>query len=37
MRAQMAVSVLKNAGYEARFLNDNVAFLKDQPICCFKE
>ncbi len=37
MRAQMAYSVLKNAGYEARFLNDNVAFLKDQPICCFKE
>lgn len=37
MRAQMAHSVLKNAGYDARFLNDNVAFLKNQPICCFKE
>ena len=37
MRAQMAYSALKNAGYKARFLNDNVAFLKKQPICCFKE
>ena len=37
MRAQMAYAVLKNAGYKARFLNDNVAFLNDQPICCFKE
>ena len=37
MRAQMAYSVLINAGYKARFLNDKVAFIKDQPICCFKE
>ena len=36
-RAQMAHSVLKNAGYKARFLNDKVAFIKEQPICCFKE
>ena len=37
VRAQMAQSVLKNAGYKSRFLNDKVAFLKSQPICCFKE
>ena len=37
MRAQMAYSVLKNAGYITRFLNDKVAFIKNQPICCFKE
>jgi rhodanese-related sulfurtransferase len=37
MRAQMAYSSLKNAGYNARFLNDKVAFIKDQPVCCFKE
>ena len=37
MRAQMAYAALKNAGYKARFLNDNVAFIKKQPICCFKE
>lgn len=37
VRAQMAYSVLKNAGYQARFLNDNVAFIKETPICCFKE
>ena len=37
MRAQMAYSALKNAGYNTRFLNDKVAFIKNQPICCFKE
>ena len=37
MRAQMAYSALKNAGYKARFLNDKIAFIKNQPICCFKE
>jgi rhodanese-related sulfurtransferase len=37
MRAQMAYSALKNAGYKARFLNDKVAFIKNQPVCCFKE
>ena len=37
MRAQMAYSALKNAGYKARFLNDKIAFIKDRPICCFKE
>jgi rhodanese-related sulfurtransferase len=36
-RAQMAYSVLKNAGYQARFLNDKVAFIKELPVCCFKE
>lgn len=37
MRAQMAYSVLKDAGFKARFLNDKIAFIKEQPICCFKE
>ena len=37
MRAQMAQAVLKNAGYTSRFLNDKVAFINSQPICCFKE
>lgn len=37
MRAQMAHSELKNAGFNTRFLNDNIAFLKDKPVCCFKE
>lgn len=37
MRAQMAYSVLKDAGYKTRFLNDKIAFIKEQPICCFKE
>lgn len=37
MRAQMAYNVLQNAGYQSRFLADKVAFIEDQPICCFKE
>ena len=37
MRAQMAHSVLKNAGYKSRFLNDKLAFIEKRPICCFKE
>ncbi len=37
MRAQMAYSVLKNAGYKSRFLNDKLAFIEKRPICCFKE
>jgi rhodanese-related sulfurtransferase len=37
MRAQMAHTVLKNAGYQSRFLNDKVAFIEKRPICCFKE
>ena len=37
MRAQMAYASLKNAGYNARFLNDKVAFINQQPVCCFKE
>ena len=37
MRAQMAHSVLQNAGYKSRFLNDKVAFLEKRTICCFKE
>ncbi len=36
-RAQMAYSALKNAGYKSRFLNDKVAFIEKQPICCFKD
>ena len=37
MRAQMAHAALKNAGYTSRYLNDKVAFINNQPICCFKE
>ena len=37
MRAQMAYSSLKNAGYKTRFLNDKVGFINKQPVCCFKE
>jgi rhodanese-related sulfurtransferase len=37
MRAQMAYSVLKEAGYKTRFLNDKIAFVNERPICCFKE
>lgn len=36
-RAQMAHTVLGNAGYRSRFLNDKVAFIEKKPICCFKE
>jgi rhodanese-related sulfurtransferase len=37
MRAQMAYTVLLNAGYTSRFLNDKLAFIEKRPICCFKE
>ena len=37
MRAQMAHSVLKNAGYQSRFLDDRVTFIDKRTICCFKE
>ena len=37
MRAQMAYNVLQNAGLKSRFLNDKVAFIGEQPICCYKE
>lgn len=37
MRAQMAYTVLQNAGLKSRFLNDKVAFIGKQPICCYKE
>lgn len=36
MRAQMAYGVLKKQGFRVRFLNDKIGFLKDQPICCYK-
>ncbi|MEW6670742.1 MAG: rhodanese-like domain-containing protein [Thermodesulfobacteriota bacterium] len=37
MRAQMAYSALVNAGFKTRFLNDKIAFIKNQPVCCYKE
>ena len=37
MRAQIAYSALANAGFKSRFLNDKIAFIKNQPVCCFKE
>ena len=36
LRAEMAYNILRNAGFNARFLNDKVAILKDRIFCCFK-
>lgn len=37
VRAEMAYSILQNAGFKARFLNDKVAFMENRLICCYKE
>lgn len=37
MRAQMAYNLLKNAGYQARYLDDKIAFIDKRLVCCFKE
>lgn len=37
LRAEMAYNVLRNAGFNARFLNDRVAILENKLFCCFKE
>ena len=36
LRAEMAYSILRNAGFNARFLNDKVEILQDRIFCCFK-
>ncbi len=36
LRAEMAYTILKNAGFKARFLNDKVAVINDNLYCCFK-
>ena len=36
LRAEMGYNILRNAGYNARFLNDKVAILQDRIFCCFK-
>ncbi len=37
LRAEMAYNIVRNAGLNARFLNDKVAVLEKKLICCFKE
>lgn len=37
VRAQMAHSMLQNAGYRSRYLDDKVAFVEKQTFCCYKE
>jgi len=36
LRAEMAYSILRNAGLKARFLNDKVAVIDEKLYCCFK-
>lgn len=36
LRAEMAYTILRNAGFKARFLNDKVAILENRIFCCFK-
>jgi len=36
LRAEMGHSILINAGYKARFLNDKIAFLQNEVFCCYK-
>ncbi len=36
LRAEMAYNILKNAGYNARFLNDKVEILQEKVFCCYK-
>jgi rhodanese-related sulfurtransferase len=37
LRAEMAYSILRNAGFKARFLNDKVAIVENRLFCCYKE
>ena len=37
VRAEMAYSILTNAGFKTRFLNDKVAFQGNRVLCCYKE
>jgi len=36
LRAEMAYNILRNAGFNARFLNDKVEILESKVFCCFK-
>lgn len=36
LRAEMAYTILKNAGFKTRFLNDKVAVIENRLYCCFK-
>ncbi|MCB2228722.1 MAG: hypothetical protein KQH53_18745 [Desulfarculaceae bacterium] len=36
LRAEMGYNILRNAGYNARFLNDKVTILQQQVFCCYK-
>lgn len=36
LRAEMAYTILRNAGFKARFLNDKVEILQSRIFCCFK-
>ncbi|MCB2188514.1 MAG: hypothetical protein KQJ78_18995 [Deltaproteobacteria bacterium] len=36
LRAEMGYTILRNAGYNARFLNDKVEILETRVFCCFK-
>jgi len=36
LRAEMGYTILRNAGFKTRFLNDKVALIDDKFYCCFK-
>lgn len=36
LRAEMAYSILRNGGYNSRFLNDKVEILQNKVFCCYK-
>jgi rhodanese-related sulfurtransferase len=36
LRAEMGYTILRNAGYKTRFLNDKVAVIENKLFCCFK-
>ena len=36
LRAEMAYNILRNAKFNARFLNDKVEILENRVFCCFK-
>ena len=36
LRAEMGYNILRNAGYNARFLNDKVTILQNKVFCCYK-
>ena len=36
LRAEMGYTILRNAGFKTRFLNDKVAVIETKLFCCFK-